>query len=386
MPKSKIYIDAQPFFKKRTGIVWYTYNTVLETLKAAPDDMSIYGVVYDFLGRLNAEAALKEAGFKKTISRKFVPPRLYKLIWAYIKIRFDKHFKDGDIYHFYNYVIPPIGKDKKVIINVYDMVYKKFPETMMASNLYLLNRDLRRSIKRADHIITISESAKGDIQEYFSVDESKISVLLPGIDLGFFNQGRNIGEHKAKEIKEKYNLPPKYLLYLGTIEPRKNIKTIYDAYAALPQETKEEYMLVMAGGTGWKSHEIQEYPKKLGIESSVRHIGYVDEEDKPFIYGMAEVFLFPSLYEGFGMPVSEALASGTPVITSDNSSLPEAGGEGASYINCMDSEAMAQEITRYITDERYKKQKLELGAKHVQKLSWKENGLKTLEIYKGLGG
>ncbi|MEX1375896.1 MAG: glycosyltransferase family 1 protein [Eubacteriales bacterium] len=385
MPKSKIYIDTQPIFKKRTGIVCYTYNNILETLKAAPEDIDIYGVVYDFLGRLNAESELRKIGFKSSISKKNIPPRLYKLIWEYIKIRFDNHFKDGDIYHFYNYVIPPIGKDKKVIINVYDMVYKKFPETMKNSNLYLLERDLGRSINRADHIITISESSKKDIQQYFDVDDEKISVILPGIDLEFFSQGKNIDSKTENAIKGKYNLPEKYLLYLGTIEPRKNIKTIFDAYAALPKKIKEEYMLVIAGDRGWKSAKAVEYPKKLGIEKHIKYIGYVSEEDKPLIYGMAEVFLFPSLYEGFGMPVSEALACGTPVITSDNSALPEAGGEGASYIQCMDYGAMAAEIERYIEDADYKEKKLSLGMQHLQRLSWRDNGIKSIEIYKGMG-
>lgn len=384
MVKKKVCIDAKPLIKNKTGIGWYAYKTVEEMLKTEQIDTRFIGCAHDLLGRDSAKHDLWSMGFKEVHTQKLIPGRLYKLFWNIIKIRYNWLFSGGDIYHFYNFVVPPISKKKKVVVVVYDMVYKKFPETMKASNLYLLNRDMGRSVKRADHIITISQSAKNDILAYFDINERNISVMPPGIDYSVYSAAQAVSEEKRNQIRRKYRLPEKFFLYLGTIEPRKNVGTIFRAYSTLPRSIRDEYKIIIAGGMGWKADEIMKLPKQLNIENDLMFAGYVDEEDKPFIYSLAEVFLFPSLYEGFGLPVAEALASGTPVITANNSSLPEAGGDGASYVDCMDDAGIAQEIVKYIEDNDYRSLKLAAGQKHVKTLSWEDNARRTFEIYQRL--
>ena len=281
-----------------------------------------------------------------------------------------------------NYVMPPINKNVKVIINIYDMVYKKFPNTMMLSNLYLLRRDMNRSVKRADAIVTVSENSKKEIIEHFNVSPQKVHIIPPGIEYGEFSKGMNITTEKVKEIRKKYKLPLKYFLYLGTVEPRKNIPTIFKAYSALPNHVKNEYKLVIAGGKGWKSKNIYSVPSALNIDDKVIFTGYVDENDKPYIYGLSEVFLFPSLYEGFGLPVVEAMCSGVPVITANNSSLVEVGGNAASFVDCMDYLAICREIQKLISDKDYYSQKVQKGLTHVQKFTWQKSANLTIELYK----
>jgi glycosyltransferase involved in cell wall biosynthesis len=291
-------------------------------------------------------------------------------------------FNNCDIYHFYNFICPSISKNKKVIITVYDVVNKRFPETMKESNRILLDRKLEESIRRADKIITISESTKADIKKYYGVEEAKIEVVYTGVDIDFFSKGKEAPVNIKNEVREKYKLPQKYFLYLGTIEPRKNIITIIKAYEALDERVRKEYKLVLAGGIGWKAEKIIEHISKSSCRDDIIMTGYVDEYDKPYIYSMASVFVFPSLYEGFGMPIVEAMASGTPVVTANNSSLLEAGGKGALYSDAMDYESIGGNIISIIENKKLNEKLIHDAFEHAKNFSWDKSAKETLEIYK----
>ena len=382
----KVFIDIQPLLKNKTGIGWYAYNIIKRVLKEDHNLIEYCGFGFDFLNKNNSKSITDEINFDKIDIYSKIPVRIYKALWNILPEKYSNLFPNGDLYHYLNYIVPPIDEAKKVIINVYDMVYKRFPETMKTSNLYMLERDMEKSIYRADKIITISENTKNEILEYFDIDEDKISIIAPGIDISCFAKTKENGLDEKKRIKNKYKLPDNYFLYFGTIEPRKNIATILRAYAELQEDIRHEFKLVFSGGMGWKNKELMSMINQSGLSDQIVFTGYVEEADKAYIYNMAKIFLFPSLYEGYGMPISEAMASGTPVITSNVSSMPEAGGKAASYISPLDYLAMSKEIEKLLSDENYYNEKVNLGVKQAEKFSWDNAAKQTVEVYHELLG
>ena len=379
----RVCFDVQPLIGSRSGIGWYTYNIINNM---DHENIRVEGMCFDFLGKNHVERKFKDVKTDNLYINKFIPSKVYKLLTGYLPINYDWFFPKGNIYHFFNFVSPAISRNKKVIITIHDMVYKVMPETVNAKTLYLLNRDLERSIQRADAIITVSEHSKSDLMKYHQVEANKISIVNPGIDYSFFERGQNIDEEMKKRMCEKYGLPRKYILYLGTLEPRKNIGCIIDAYELLPEKTKSEYKLVIAGRVGWKANAILEKIKNTPSADNLIRVGYVDEEDKPYIYGMSSVFVFPSLYEGFGMPVVEAMACGTAVVTANNSSLPEAGGEAALYSDARDAKGIAENLLHVLLDKTVRDERVAKGIQHAQKFSWKTSAERTMSVYQNLLG
>lgn len=379
----KVLIEAQSIVKTRSGIGWYTYNIINELLKLKRDNLSILGTAFDFIGRNNAKETLEKAGFEETEIEKLLPYKIYKLLWNIVPTPYNSLFSKSDIYHFFNFIVPPISKGK-IITTIHDVAFKLYPDTLRNSNLYFLNREIEKTINRADIIVTVSESAKRDVITYLNVDEAKIRIIKNATDWKFYSKGRDIDKETSSKIRAKYGLPSKYILYLGTIEPRKNIAGIFEAFSLLPIGVRREVKLVIAGGKGWKCDGILDIPNKLDISRDVFYTGYIDEGDKPYIYGLADMFLFPSFYEGFGVPVLEAMAAGVPVITSNCSSLPEVGGEAALYVDPKDSDEIAQNVMLLLSDANLRNEKKMLGYQQVQQFNWKTSAEKAVEIYNEL--
>ncbi|TDX59260.1 glycosyltransferase family 4 protein [Orenia marismortui] len=376
----KIGLDIQSTLKNKTGVGWYTQN-IIENL--ADNELEFEGYAFNFLGRNNIHKSISTLNFDVKIN-KILPYSLYRRIWSYLPIPYNHLVNSqADIFHFFNYILPPKIRGK-VIVTVYDMVYKLFPETMTKKNYRWLEKGLQRSINRADKIITISKSAKKDIMKYLAIDEEKIEIIYPGIDHELYSSELKVG--KVKELREKYNIPKNFILYLGTLEPRKNIGRIIDAYAKYQQQAKDDISLVLAGKKGWMYQEIFDKVKEHSLEDKVVFTGYVNEIDKPAIYKMSKLFIFPSLYEGFGMPVLEAMASATPVITSNISSLPEVVGDAALLVDPYDISDISSVIKRILEDKKLQLRMIEQGLKQSAKFSWQKSAEKLLTVYKEAGG
>ncbi|WP_018248101.1 glycosyltransferase family 4 protein [Orenia marismortui] len=376
----KIGLDIQSTLKNKTGVGWYTQN-IIENL--ADNELEFEGYAFNFLGRNNIHKSISTLDFDVKIN-KTLPYSLYRRIWNHLPVSYNYIVNSkADIFHFFNYIIPPKIRGK-VIVTIYDMVYKLFPETMTKKNYRWLEKGLQRSINRADKIITISKSAKKDIMKYLAIDEEKIEIIYPGIDYELYSSELKVG--KAKELREKYNIPKNFILYLGTLEPRKNIGRIIDAYAKYQQQAKGDISLVLAGKKGWMYQEIFDKVKEYSLEDKVVFTGYVNEIDKPAIYKMSKLFIFPSLYEGFGMPVLEAMASATPVITSNISSLPEVVGEAALLVDPYDINDISNVIKQILEDKKLQLRMTEQGLKQSAKFSWQKSAEKLLTVYKEAGG
>lgn len=283
----------------------------------------------------------------------------------------------ADIYHFFNFIIPPNIKGK-IVNTVYDMVFIRYPETMSKITHKIHQEHLKRSCNDADIILTISQNTKNEIMEFVKIDSDKIQIAYPAVDHSVFFQNKDY-----KLIKEKYNIKTDYILYFGTLEPRKNITSIIKAFKIVSEKNKD-ISLVLAGRKGWMYDEIFALAEEFKLEDKIIFTGYVPEEDASAIYSCASAFIFPSLYEGFGIPPLEAMACGTPVIASNTSALPEVVGNAGILVNPLDIENIAFEMDRLINDDKLKKEYSEKGLTQAKRFSWEESAKKALEIYREL--
>jgi glycosyltransferase involved in cell wall biosynthesis len=262
------------------------------------------------------------------------------------------------------------------VISIMDLAYIYFPQMFNKSDLYQLRSWTSYSAKNAKKIITISESSKSDIIKQYQIPEEKVEVVYPGIKPGLL-------KHHTKAdmdtLKTKYGINDTFILFVGTLQPRKNISRLIEAFSKVIQE-QNDIELIIIGKKGWLYEEILKKPHDLGIEDKVKFLDFVTDSDLEIFYREALCFVLPSLYEGFGLPVLEAMKYGCPVITSNVSSLPEAGGEAALYVDPLDTNDIAQKIKKLITNPQLRKELKEKGKTQLAKFSWEKTAKKTQAI------
>jgi len=269
------------------------------------------------------------------------------------------------------------------VIAVLDVSYLHFPELFKKKDLYQLKLWGGFSIRKADKIITISKSSKNDIIKEYKVDPAKIAVVYPGIKI----QHLELKTQDMKSVKAKYGIKGNYILFVGTIQPRKNIKRLIEAFSKLKSEElgfKIDLELVIIGKKGWMWKDILAAPKEFGIENKVKFLHTVSDDELPIFYKNATCFVLPSLYEGFGLPILEAMRYGCPVLTSDISSLPEAGGDAALYFNPEDVNDIVKNLKTIILDSELREKLIRKGYEQVKKFSWEKTAKETLKILEQL--
>ncbi len=263
-------------------------------------------------------------------------------------------------------------------ISILDLSYIHFPGLFKKKDLYQMKFWGGYSVKRASKIITISQSSKNDIINFYKVESEKVAVVYPGI--------KKVSSSKyqvesMEKIREKYGIKGDYILFVGTLQPRKNIVRLVEAMSELENK---EVKLVVVGKKGWMFEEILKSPQKFGVSNRVKFLESVPDEDLPSLYENAQCFVLPSLYEGFGLPVLEAMQNGCPVIVSKVSSLPEAGGDAALYINPQDSSDIAEKIDKVLSDENLRGQMIRKGYEQVKKFSWEKSAAETLKVLESM--
>ncbi len=307
---------------------------------------------------------------------------VYKAVSTFIPLPYSWFFgKGSDITHFFNYIVPPFVHGKKVV-TIHDMVYKAFPETMNSKTRILLNLAMNKSMKRADAVVTDSEFSRSEIMKYFPQYRDKVEVVPCGVDCDMFKpiQDRSIIE----KVKANHNINGRYFLYLGTLEPRKNLTRLVKAYEILSRRKEDCPLLVLAGGKGWLYDEIFEEVNKSGLGDKVIFTQYIPGEEICPLMNGAEAFVFPSLYEGFGMPPLEAMACGTPVIVSGSASLPEVVGDCGLIVDAYSEESIADAMGKIADNEELRKQLSEKGIIRAREFSWKKSAEKLYTIYERL--
>jgi glycosyltransferase involved in cell wall biosynthesis len=289
--------------------------------------------------------------------------------------------EQADITHFYNNVIPCGVRGKKVV-TIHDLTYKAHPETMDPALKTFMDKNLTISLGRADKIVTVSEFSKGEIIKYFAVDPSRIVVIPNAVNTD--NYFPITDKKILAQCKEKYSTGGEYFLYLGTLEPRKNIGCLIEAYHVLKQKIPDTPRLLLGGKKGWLYEPIFKKVKTLGLEKDVLFLGYVPDEDVAPLMCGAVAFVFPSLYEGFGVPPLEAMACGVPVLTSNCSSLPEVAGDAALLVDPLQVEDIAAGLERLLTDKSLRAELSGKGLERAKQFTWKRAASLTLEMYQGL--
>lgn len=372
----KIFIEGNPIFQKRTGVGQYTKRLFEEVAKI--DKTNTYTFfAFLFAGKKKPEEPIKLENVRYKYVRT-IPNRVYyKLLRRGFKPKISYFLdKEVDLFIFPNFVNFPVSAKQKYWIFVYDVSFITYPQYSEKTNKDFLIKNLPESISDADKVITISESSKSDIEKNYPASKGKIEIVHPGINL---DEYKPAAKDKIKQVKGKFKITGDYILYTGTLEPRKNIIGILDAYDGLSEELQNKYTLVLAGGKGWQDEQIRSRLDDMK-DKNIITTGYVDDSDLPPLYSGAAIFLYPSFYEGFGMPPLEAMACGVPVVTANNSSLPEVVGDAAILVDANDTGSITGSIQKVLNDPVLRKRMIKTGLKQSKEFTWAKSAKKFYDM------
>lgn len=274
-------------------------------------------------------------------------------------------------------------KGIKRVVTIFDLSFLRFPQMFTKKDLWQLKNWTKLSAQNADHIITISKNSKKDICKQYKLPKEKITVAYPGYEKDNFKN--QISKIKVEEIKKKYKLGDNYIIYIGTIQPRKNLIRLIEAFARI-----EGPELLIVGKTrgegkqGWMYEDILKTPQKLGIKERVKFLGFVPTGDLPYLLSGSKAFIQPSLYEGFGIPVVEAMACGVPVIVSNISSLPEVVGKAGLLVDPYSEDQIEQAMRVILTDGKLRQKYAKAGFKQARKFSWDKMAKTVLNVFESV--
>jgi glycosyltransferase involved in cell wall biosynthesis len=274
-----------------------------------------------------------------------------------------------DLYYSPDFVLPPVRSQIPTILTVHDLSFVHYPETFTPSLRAYLNKVVPRSIQNATHVLADSKATRDDLINLWQIEEDKITVIYPGVDPAFRPPADS---QELANVRKKYNLGDgPYILSVSTIQPRKNYQMLIRAFRGVVDDLPHK--LVIAGGKGWLYEETLKEAETQGLADKVLFLGFVEDEDLPALYSDATLFVFPSLYEGFGLPILEAMACGVPAIVSDASSLPEVAGEDALVIPPKEQEIWTAAIRDLLSDPSRRSQMVAGGFLRVRQFGWKRS-------------
>ena len=279
--------------------------------------------------------------------------------------------------------VGPLVPPCPLVVTIHDLSFYLYPELFRRFNRLYLQQLTRQTVRRAVQVIADSESTRTDILRVLDVPPEKVVTIPAGV--GEEMQPLQDPE-PVRELRQCYELPERMILFLGTLEPRKNVLAVIEAYALLRQCPSFAHGLVIAGGKGWYYEEIYTRVEQLGLRDAVIFPGYVPDAELPIWYNAADLFVYPSLYEGFGLPPLEAMACGTPVIVSNVSSLPEVVGEAGLAVPPQDTQALADAIQTLLDDPERRQALREAGLARARQYSWKSTALQTSQLYQRILG
>jgi len=275
----------------------------------------------------------------------------------------------------------PIFTTKKTVVTIHDIIPVIFPENLAPASRFFFSKVMPFSYRFADHYLTDSQHSKNDIMERLHIPDEKITVTHLAASEEYRVLNSKADKEKIEGIKKKYNIPEDYFLHIGTIEPRKNISMLVEAFYEGVVKNKLPYCLVIVGKKGWWYENLFARVQELGLEKKVIFTGYTDLEEMPYLCSGATAFTFPSLYEGFGLPPLEAMQCGAPVICSNASSLPEVVGEAGILLSPTDQAAWSKALHDVATDEK-QRQKMSLASvEQAKKFSWQKCSELTVKVY-----
>ena len=313
--------------------------------------------------------------------------RWLNILWQRLRLPLPVQWVTGplDLFHSPDFVLPPLGRTPAVL-TVHDLSFLRVPQCFVPGFREYLEGAVARAVQRARFILADSLSTRWDLIELMAVEPERVGVLYPGVEPRFMPI-----HHPAtlNPVQSRYGLPERFVLGLGTLQPRKNFDGLVDAFGRLLAARGHEppfadLHLVIAGGEGWLHEEITDRIKRSGLEQRVHLLGFVEDADLPALYNLASVFAFPSWYEGFGVPLLEAMACGIPVLSADNSSLPEVVGNAGLLVSAGDSEALAGAMAELLSDGELQQRLGRAGQERARRFTWEAAAQQLLETYASL--
>jgi glycosyltransferase involved in cell wall biosynthesis len=274
----------------------------------------------------------------------------------------------------------PLFGDVPAVVTIHDLSPFLFPQTFRRVNRVYTRWAIKVACRNARHLIAVSEFTKQEIVRWLHVPPERITVTYNGVDERF-------APPSAADIaafRQRTGLPERFILFIGTLEPRKNLPNLLEAYARIANDT--DAPLIIGGGKGWLYDEIFAKAEQLNLGNKIRFAGFIDDADLPLWYAAATVFTLPSLYEGFGIPLIEAMACGTPVVTSSSSSLPEVVGDAGLIVSPTDPDQLAEALLRMVRDDQLRAEYAERGLARARRFSWVETAERTLAVYRQVVG
>jgi glycosyltransferase involved in cell wall biosynthesis len=363
----RIGIDASPMAARQAGVGQYAAKLISHLVRLAPEEEFV-------LYRTGPWGGSVESAEWGAHVRVVSAPKLL----LHARSRLDRL----DVYHGTNYRLRGAGR-RGTVLSIHDLAAERVPGVIRRRvGVRLASEKTRRVAHRATYVIVPSEHTAKDVVEVMGVPREKIGVIAYGVGEEYYPE-RTRGDRDA--LRRRHGLPhERYILYVGTLEPRKNLPALIAAFGRLSR-VRRSHCLVLAGSPGWGVQEIHDAIDRSGLAGAVVMPGYLPADELRSLYSYADLFVFPSLYEGFGLPPLEAMACGAPVITSNTSSLPEVVGDAALQVDPRDVEALAHAMKSVLEDESLAAILRARGFDRVKRFSWEETARRTLEVYRRVG-
>lgn len=376
----RISIDISQIAYQGTGVANYTSQLVENILKIdKKNEYTLFGISLRQKGLLEGYVEKCSALNKKVKGKIFsIPQTLGNFLWNRLHLlNIESLVAKIDVFHSSDWIEPPSNARK--VTTVHDLVIYKYPESSHPDIVQTQKRRLKWVKKESDLIIADSQATKNDIVEILRIKTSRIKVVYPGIKEIF----KIASSQEIDAVSRKYNLEQDYILAIGKREPRKNLDRVLSAFEKflthpLISTRKRLPELIIVGRRGWG--------KGIAPSKRVRILGFVPQTDLPALYSGAKIFVYPSLYEGFGLPVVEAMACGCPVITSNRGSLKEVSGDAAIFVDPEISDDIAIKLSKLFIDNNLRQELVKKGKENARRFSWEQSAKKIVEIYEKLGG
>ena len=374
----KVVLDAGPAVHQSAGLARYTESLASALWQHCSDTIDLTLFYNSHSGHL-PPASLSPIP-ARALPLPQHPWRLGVLACQLLKAPIvDRKLGTGGIYHATEHLLP--WTTRPSVMTVHDLIFERYPEHHTLANRAFLRVAMPLFVRRAGAIIAVSNHTKRDLLELYRTPPDKVHVVEEGIEERF----SPVEKQEVQLALEKHSIRRPYLLMVGTLEPRKNHALSFEALARL-KAAGWPHCLVVAGSRGWLFDSVQSNVDRLQLSDDVIFTGRVPDTDLPAIYSGADCLLMPSLYEGFGIPVLEAMACGTPVVCSKASSLPEVAGPAARYIDSMTGEALAETVRQLLTNPEAAEQMCTKGLRRAARFCWREAAIKTADVYKAAAG
>ncbi|MEH1843560.1 MAG: glycosyltransferase family 1 protein [Nostoc sp.] len=388
----KIVVDATPVFPKPSGVGFYVANLIRSLNALQFQEEFQLGITYQpgfknwLVGKVAVPNCLNEYSHIYMLP---IPVRVSDLLLTstqisnlfiyYFQTYLEQCFDYPNILHGTNYSVYPYNNSLKVM-NIYDLTFIKYPN-YINSVVKRYAEKVKRCLQWTDLVLTISESSRKDIIEYLQVDPKKVYVtpLASRYSPNYLSDKKNI---QVLENQVHYDFSKPYLLFVSTIEPRKNINALISAFNLLKKQYKIAHQLILIGKKGWNYKPIFFDIESSPWKSQIHHLDYLSDELVALFYSKADVFVYPSHYEGFGLPVLEAMTLGAPVVTSNTSSIPEVSGDAAILIDPNDPVQLAEAILKVISDSQLRQELINKGKARARLFSWERTAKETLNAYR----